>query len=81
MKAKKYKDINEMYQNAHRPCVHCKKGGIMGDDGYDYEYVCGASLKKYESCKHKEHIRNIHNIYMEPLIEALIKDCKNGGKE
>ena len=39
MKAKKYKDINEMYQNAHRTCVHCKKGGIMGDDGYDYEYV------------------------------------------
>lgn len=76
MKAKKYKDINEMYQNAHRPCVHCKKGGIMGDDGYDYEYVCGASLKKYESCKHKEHMRNIHNIYM----EALIKACKMGVK-
>ena len=68
MKAKKYKDINEMYQNAHRPCVDCKKGGIMGDD--IYEYVCGASLKKYESCKHKEYIRNIHHIYMEGLIKA-----------
>lgn len=70
MKAKKYKDTNEMYQNTYSPCVDCEKGGIMGDDVYKYEYVCGASLKKYESCKHKEHIRNIHNIYMEALIKA-----------
>lgn len=34
-------------------------------------------FKKYESCKHKERIRNIHNIYM----EALIKAYENGGKE
>lgn len=46
----------------------------MGDDVYKYEYVCGASLKKYESCKNKRYIRNIHNIYM----EALIKACENG---
>ena len=61
-------------QEAHKPCLMCEKTGVVYSTG---EEVCGASLKKYESCKHKEHIRNIHNIYM----EALIKACENGGKE
>lgn len=30
-------------------------------------------LKKYESCKHKEHMRNIHNIYMEALLDKVLK--------
>ena len=67
MSENKNKIMIEMYKKAHKPCVKCDKSGVMSNT---HEYVCGASLKKYSSCKHKEHIRNIHNVYFEALIKA-----------
>lgn len=69
LEAKRSDEMEANRINAYKPCIKCNKSGIK--DGDVKEYVCGASLKKYNVCKHRENIRNIHNIYMDALIQEL----------
>lgn len=57
-------------QEAHKPCLMCEKTGVVYSTG---EEVCGASLKKYESCKNKRYIR----YFRVALNEDLRKELEN----
>ncbi len=60
-------------QEAHKPCLMCEKSGVVYSTG---EVVCGASLKKYESCKNKRYIRYFR-VALNEITEDLGKELEN----